>query len=185
MQLKTFIVICIVVVLLLGGGIALWLMLQPSPAVPPQQNEVTPGAINNQTSVTVPSSGGQTSTQDQTPPNIDQAYAVLFEQLLAQKVPFVTVSSAAGETASIYALYANDIADSKRDYPGYAEHAIQVALVDLNEDNTPEALVLVDLPGYCGTAGCSFDVYQKSKTGWTKIFTTLTGPNIGISNTIY
>ena len=56
-------------------------------------------------------------------------------------------------------------------------------MVDLNEDGVLEALAFEDLPGYCGTAGCPFDIYKKEKGKWVNILNVLTGENIGVSNT--
>ena len=54
-------------------------------------------------------------------------------------------------------------------------------MTDINGDGVDEALVLENLPGFCGTAGCPFDVYKKQGSQWVKIFSTLVQGNVGLS----
>jgi hypothetical protein len=178
MQPKTIIISAIVVVLL-GGSLLIWWMLGSTPPAPPAQtNQTSTSYTSNQTSVGVPS---QTQSQTKTQVDLDAAYNDLFQKILAQQVTFTPTT--AGGTGSVYALYAQDIADAKKSFPKAFSLSIGIAMVDLDEDGVAEALVLENLPGYCGTAGCPFDIYKKEKGKWVNIFTTLTGENIGISNT--
>lgn len=112
-------------------------------------------------------SGGTTEPVADT--DIETAYDALLEKLLAQRVPFARVSSTEGTEGSVYALYAAAVADAKTSYPD-ADYSIGVAMIDITDDSAPEALVIEDLPGFCGSGGCPFSVYQKSGSEWKEIF---------------
>lgn len=163
------------------GGIA-WYVLKPEPSqtgVLPSQNGT---GFLSQTSVgTTP--GSESQTQSQAPTDFEQAYAQLFQDILAKKIEFAPVNSASGGAeAGVYKLYEADVAQSKSFFPS-GEVSVDVALIDINEDGSPEALIYENLPGFCGSGGCPFDIYQQQQGKWVRLSSFLGGPNIGLSNT--
>jgi len=179
MNTRIIIIVCIVGVLL-GGGLVAWGLLQAIPADSGQTSVGTiPNSPPNSSSVFVPSPSG---SQTDPIPDLDEEYAALYQKILAQKLAFTSVSSSAGEIGSLYALYAADIAEAKKLFPTAASFSISVALVDLNEDGTSEAMVLEDLPGYCGSGGCPLYIYKKEKGVWNLIYEGLSGHFIGMAN---
>ena len=117
-------------------------------------------------------------------PDIQGAYARLFEKILAKKILFARVNSSTGDTGSLYSLYAKDVAEAKKMFPAQSDFSIGVALLDITDDGVAEALVLDDLPGYCGTGGCTLDIYKKQNGKWVSIYNVLAQGEIGLSNTI-
>ena len=93
-------------------------------------------------------------------------------------------STGTGEMGSIYNLYTKDVADSKELFPAQKDFSIGVALLDVTDDGIAEALVFEDLPGYCGTGGCTFDIYKKQNGKWTSVYSALAQGEIGLANTI-
>lgn len=82
-------------------------------------------------------------------------------------------------------MYAGDEQTAKQYDSNPAHVTLEVALVDITGDGIPEAFVYENLPGFCGSAGCALDIYQKEKGKWMKIFNTLaSGDNIGLSNVL-
>lgn len=181
MNFKTLLIVCIVAVVLIGGaGFFMLFMSNGTPATSNGNSQT--GAQNyggsNQTSVTVP------STPKSAPVDIPKEYATLFNTLAAQSISFTTVGAdATGDMAGVYALYSADIAAVKKMFPAATRLTIDVALVDLNEDGTPEALVSENLPGYCGSGGCPLDIYRKVKGKWVALYNTLAAGTVGQSNT--
>lgn len=179
--MNTKIVIGIIVaVLLVGGGVSAFFLLRTSP------QEQSPNTLNtnssntpNSTSVVTP---GQTQVQNEPVIDVGAAYATLFQKLLGTKLEFTQTASSEGEMGSVYALYAKDIADAKKSFPGLSTFPIKIALVDLNKDGVSESLVLEDLPGYCGSGGCPFDIYRKDKGKWVNIYSSLAGLTVGVSS---
>lgn len=143
---------------------------------------VTPGTGTtspNQSSTTTPV---QTAADDLR--GIPLAYDILFKQLPASKADFQTANaSSTGDYKALYALYASDVKLQQKNMP-HSSTDIQVALVDLTGDGTPEAIVNEVLPYFCGTAGCPLDIYKKSGTKWSKVFSTTVGGEIGLGDTI-
>jgi len=173
------IITTLILVLLIIGAVA-WYMLRPQSSTQTNsQNLYSSANTNTQATVSVPS-----QTSQRQAPDIEKAYDTLFQKISAQKVTFTTVNSTSGAMGDVYALYASDIAGSKQLSPKATDFSIQVALTDLNGDGTQEALVYEDLPGYCGLAGCSLDIYQKKQSKWTKISGVFGGGDVGISSTL-
>ncbi len=180
MQYKV-VIISATLFVLLGGFILVWWVSRPNTAAPSTQtNQTSTSYPPNQTSV---ETIAQSQTQAQTAVNIDAAYSALFQKILAQKVVFTQTRTAPEDTSGIYSLYTQDIADAKKSFPAAVNLSVGIAVVDLNEDGASEALVFENLPGTCGTAGCPLDIYKKEKEKWVNVFSTLTGENVGISNT--
>lgn len=183
-SLKIILVVLIVVVVL-GGGAGLWYFSQLQSSV--QTNTQTgSNGLPDTPGVNTGGSSSQIGSQTTAPSGIDfeQVYAALFQKLNAQKIAFTAVSaSSTGNVADIYALYKADVAESMQLSPGETDFSIQVAAVDLNADGTPEALVYEDLPGFCGTGGCTLDIYQLQKSKWVKVSSLLAGGDIGLANT--
>lgn len=129
---------------------------------------------------------GATPSQDQGPAAVDQqtVYDALFQKLLARRIVFARTASTADVGGEAYALYATDIASAKAAYPGKKDFSIGVAMVDITGDGVPEALVIDDLPGSCGTAGCPFTIYQKIGTSWKSIFATQLQSEAALANVI-
>ena len=159
----------------------MWFISRSNTAVPPTQTSQTSTSYpSNQTSV---ETTAQSQTQIQTTVDLGAAYSELFQKILAQKVVFTQTRTAHEDTSGVYTLYSQDITDAKKSFPAAVNLSVGIAIADLNEDGVPEALVFENLPGTCGTAGCPFDIYKKEKGKWVNVFSTLTGENIGISNT--
>jgi len=180
MQFKVLIISTTLFVLL-GGFILVWWMSRPNTPAPSAQINQTPTSYpSNQTSV---ETAAQNQTQAQTAVDLNTAYNTLFQKILAQKIVFTQVRAASEDTSGIYSLYTQNIADTKKSFPAAVNLSVGIAITDLNEDKISEALVFENLPGTCGTAGCPFDIYRKENGKWVNIFSTLTGENVGISNT--
>ena len=166
---------------LLGGFFLVFWMSRPNTDAPSTQINQTPTSYpSNQTSV---ETAAQDQTQAQTAVDLNAAYNTLFQKIVAQKIVFTQVRAASEDTSGAYALYSQDIEDAKKSFPSAFGLSIGVNVTDLNEDAVSEVLVFENLPGACGTAGCPFDIYKKEKGKLVTIFSTLTGENIGISNT--
>lgn len=176
-------IIIVLILLVAVGGAAGWYLLQPHSS-PQSGIQTSYNGGSNTTETNVTTSSSQSQTQTQALPDVEQAYQNIFKQLSATEIVFTTVdASTTGPAANIYALYAGDIAQSKKLYPATADFSIQVAAVDLNQDGTAEALVYENLPGFCGAGGCELDIYQDEAGKWTKISSMLADGDIGLSNT--
>lgn len=172
-------------VLLLLGVFLLCLVgwwLWPSDTVKPGQT--TPDGIQFQSQYTVsPTQSGSQTTATVQSPDIAAAFASLFSTLGATGVAMTKVdSSASGDSAAVYALYAGDVAISKGMFPKETSYTMHMAFVDLNEDGVSEAIVYENLPGFCGVLGCPFDIYQKQAGMWSKIFSTIVQGEVGLLN---
>ncbi len=180
MQYKALI-ISATLFILLGGLILVWWMSKPSTITPSAQiSQTSTSYPSNQTSV---ETTAQNKTQAQTALDLNTAYNALFQKILAQKIVFAQTRTASEDASGIYTLYSQDIADAKKSFPAAVNLSVGIAVTDLNEDGVLEVLVFENLPGACGTAGCPFDIYKKEKGKWVNIFSSLTGEDIGISNT--
>ncbi len=59
-----------------------------------------------------------------------------------------------------------------------------VAYVDLNSDNSNDAIVLLQSMDWCGSGGCTMLIFENSKKGYQLISkSTVTNPPIRITNT--
>lgn len=179
-------IILIVAGVLAVIGFVIWLFIRPSPAQEPVQ---TPSAQNEPQG----SFGSQPRAQTPTAPvqspageaivDIEKEYERLFGQLSLQRVNFMSVDSTQGEAGSVYALYEADVADARASFSALSSYPISVSLTDLDGDGTAEAIVVEDLPGYCGTAGCPVEVYRREGNSWSLLFSTLAGKTVGITST--
>ncbi len=180
MNYRILIAIAIISVLLVGGMVYL---LMPKQVAQPPSTNVPSGSDSGsfyQPSNTT-NTGGQPSNEQTPDTALEQQgmYDELFKKLLAQRVVFTRVSS--GE---VYALYASDVADAKSAYPGRTDYSMAIAMLDITDDGIAEALVLNDLPGSCGPAGCPFAIYQKSGAAWSPIFYAQIQSELGLANVI-
>lgn len=178
MRPNSLIIIAIVILMLLGGSFLVWwFFISSPPPVPEQTNR--PVSSYGQTSVTLPIPG----QQGESIVNLDAEYDDLFQKLTVRKIAFTFINSSL-DAEGLYELYAQDIAETKKSFPAASDFVIGVALLDLNDDGSSEALVFESLPGICGTAGCPLDVYKKENDKWKNLFSVPTGAgeNIGISN---
>jgi len=149
------------------------------------QNGVYYSGGDNQTTITSQSTWVQPQTQIQAFPDIKAAYQTLFPQILGTEVPFVPATAAStGDLKILYALYSDDVEAEQKAYPSVGEFAVDIALVDITDDGVPEALVYENLPTYCGSGGCTLDVYKKASGKWTNIYSTIVGGEVGLSNTL-
>jgi hypothetical protein len=172
--------LCGVLVIIGIVGAALYLQ-EPAASEPVVQAPAT----TTPTSQTLPPARPVTTlpatTTTQTPPSgaIDPAkeYDNLFEASGATKLSFSLVT-----TGEVYALYAEDIAQAKKTASSSDGYALNVAMLDLNGDKVQEAIVYEDLPGYCGSGGCSIEVWQKTGTTWNNIFKGLGYETIGVTD---
>jgi hypothetical protein len=173
---KIFIASAMIVVIA-GGALVWWLFFQPT--------SQTPGQTQNQsgTQPFTDNGTGQT-TPTATPSSIAKAYARLFQKLGAQNVSFSTVSAVGGDTGNLYGFYKQDVDQSKKLFPKLTDVSIQIGLVDLNGDASVEALVMDTLPIACGTAGCSFDIYQKQNGSWSLLYSSLAQGQVGVASTV-
>jgi hypothetical protein len=181
--------IIVIAVIALIAFVGVLFMLQPadtkSPATqPPVGSGSNLGGYYGTVTATnsggsTPGQGGVTADQGVSTVDLQGAYNSLFEKLLARRVNFARVSS-----GDIYALYAGEVAQSKGWYPDAADLSIGVAMEDVTDDGVPEALVLDDLPGSCGVAGCPFTIYQKTRTAWKGIFSAQIQSELGLANAI-
>lgn len=182
--LATKILAIAIAVVVVAVGIA-WFVLSPKATPTTNPNTTDPNStFNGRSTVGVSSQPGQ-GTQGQTLQDYDKAYDTLYRALLGQRVAFIRVDQASqGAEGEIYKLYASDFALNKEIFPKLNETAIDVAMVDLNQDGAPEALVYETMMSFCGTGGCTFDIYQKRNGIWVKVFTTLAGAEIATANVI-
>jgi hypothetical protein len=151
----------------------------------PDNSPITPSGSNT-TSVTATSdaSSSPISSSPIQPAKTEQAYQGIFTQLGATKITFQSVTaSSTGDSKALYSLYAADI-KAQRTADAAADTALDMAFVDLTGDGAPEALVYEDLPYFCGTDGCALDIYKKSGTKWSKIYSTFVSGDVGATNTI-
>jgi len=179
----------IVAVVIVGGGLLWWLYsLTPQDvgsAGQAVQNGVYYSGADNQSTVTTPIIDDQTQTQTTDFPDIRAAYQTLFPQILGTEVAFTQAGAAStGDLKSLYAFYANNVEEEEKAYPTAGPLVIDIALIDLTEDGTPEAIVFESLPDYCGSGGCMLEIYKKTSGVWTKIFSSIGGGEVGLSNTI-
>jgi len=177
--------------LVIAGGLAIWFFVfmpkASSPSQPGQTTQNNNGGIDNSSTVTVPNdtTAQPSSTAQQPPADINAAYAALFPQILGTEAQFVdATATSTGDLGKLYALYAADVAADKKAYPQNPPFPIEVALVDLTDDGTPEAIVYENLPSFCGTGGCTLDIYKKTGSTWAKVFSTSGGGVVGLSNTL-
>ena len=178
----------IAAVILIGGGLLWWYVASTgqigTPTIQTQTTQSSSGT-NNQTTVTTQGVPTQTTTQtQQVPIDINAAYAALFPQILGTQVAFVqATATSTGDMGALYKLYTSNIAANQKMYPNSAS-SIDIALVDLTEDSKPEAIVYENLLSFCGSGGCTIDVYKKVGNTWTNIFSTAGGGVVGLSNTL-
>ncbi len=162
-----------------GGGVIAYLLLMApagSPtgtSTPAQQTPsgqgtgITPGNNNTQATVT----NEPTTTLDV---NTEAEFAKTLSTLSATRIQFTAVTSASSSAmGELYDLYKNEITSYKKMFPDSPGVTLHIALVDLNGDSVQEGIVYVDPPGYCGSAGCSLDIYKKQGKTWTQIFSTV------------
>lgn len=183
------IIVGLIVVVVIGGAAAIAFFLLSGRPVDTTgtDSQTQSGTVSdNQTTVTNSSSSQASSqTQSQPPVDISGAYANLFTQLLAKPLVFEQANaSSTGDLKSIYAFYAEDIAGEISHRPSGGPYSIDVALVDITNDDIAEALVYENLVDFCGSGGCPFDMYQKKSGKWTKIYSNLVGGDIGVSNVL-
>ena len=189
-NLYKIIVAFIVVLFVIGVGIAVWVLISiPHTAAPSNPSQTTQGGgLNGQNTVTVSGTQGQESAQTQaasTSPDINAAYATLFPQILGTEAVFVqATATSTGDLGNIYKLYAADVAADQKAYPKDAPFSVDVALTDLTNDGKPEAIVYENLLDFCGSGGCTLDIYQKTGNNWHKIFSTVGAGVVGLSNTL-
>ena len=170
----------------LAYGFITW-SSKPNSTTNPDNPSFTGGLYQTQTSVTNPTAGGANIQQDPVvsatiTQNSD--YNKLFAKLLAQRVVFSRVSAGGGDTDEIYKMYAAQLAEAKAAYPNNKNGSFGVAMVDITDDGVAEALVLEDMPGNCGTAGCPFVIYKKAGAVWTPILQTQVQYEVGLGNAI-
>ncbi|OGC84702.1 hypothetical protein A3F55_02450 [Candidatus Adlerbacteria bacterium RIFCSPHIGHO2_12_FULL_53_18] len=180
MQIKTLSILIAVVALLGLGGVGVWYLLQESDNTPVElggQNQSISTNPDYTQTVTVPVSSQGAEIDP------DMSYASVFATLGAKRLAFSNVATSTGGSGDLYALYKVEFEDYKKFYPTAPEPIIGVALQDLDGDGTTEAFVRLDMPGYCGTAGCPVDIHKKNGTKWQLIFTTLTYEWVGILST--
>jgi hypothetical protein len=172
-----------VTVVLFVIGFFVWLLIRPPSASAPPTTQGVPssnqnsGGGNSQTTIVTPPS--QTSAL----PDPQQEYRKLLANFAAQEVQFSRVdSSTTGELSSVYGMYEADIATYKSLFPGQTDLSIGISSTDLNGDGVAEAIVRLDLPGYCGTAGCTLDVLQKDGVTWKNVLSVLAQGAVGVGN---
>ena len=162
-------------------GVYLLLLRPTGPSSPSEFGTFPSGTQGGGSAQTEVATSAQTPA---TAADVEQEYERLLEKLSAKRINFVSVDSTAGELGSVYALYATDIKVARQLFPAAKEFPISIALVDLNYDGVEEAVVFEDLPGFCGSGGCTFDVYRKEKGKWVNIFSAVAGENAAISTVV-
>lgn len=171
------------VVVLGVAGVAYWMLSGKQAQTPAgqQQNNSNLGGYYDTVSNGQGGSQASSSTQGQGAALVDPmvAYIDMFTKLAAKRVSFARTSS-----GDIYALFAKDVTQSKAWYPAAKDFSIGVAMEDVTDDGVAEALVLDDLPGSCGVAGCPFTIYQKSAAGWKAVFSAQVQSEVGLGNVI-
>jgi hypothetical protein len=163
------------------GVFILWALLgQKGPSSDTTTPSPTGGFTGvSQVAVTIPNGEAEARTQ-----KIGQSYSEFFSELWATKVNFVPVTNGSGPAGSVYAMYAADITESQKSFPQEKTFSINIALVDVTDDDVVDAIVYNTLPGACGSAGCPLTIYKKDKNNWVNIFNAQTVGEIGLSNTI-
>ncbi len=176
------ILIIAIVSVLVVAGLVYWLWPSSSPQTPNGQMSGNSNLGGYHDTVSVDGSGGPAgSASGTTGTEVDPqvAYKTLFEKLLARRVVFARVNS-----GDVYALYTGDVAKAKEWYPNQIDFTLGIVMVDITDDGVAEALVLDDLPGSCGAAGCPFTIYQKVGSTWKSIFATQIQSELGLANVI-
>jgi hypothetical protein len=182
---KFTVILLAVTGVLVAIGFVIWLIIRPQPAQEPVQVPVQnapPSNSGSQTQVQTPAVPSQPPAEE-TSVNLDEEYQRLFDRLGAQRLIFARVDSTQGDAGGVYALYEADVADARASFPELGSYPISVALTDLGGDSALEAVVIEDLPGYCGTAGCPVDIYRREGNAWTLVFSSLVGEIVGVSST--
>ena len=175
MNIQTAIWFIVVVILVVMLGLGAW-FIWPGDQTPSESTvQDVPISGNFTQSVTVPSPSGTI--------NPAQEYARVFAALSATSLTFTKVASATGNLGDVYALYTDEIAQYKQLFPTAGTAELSISSTDLNSDNVQEAVVLVDMPGYCGSGGCPLDIYQKRDSVWQLVFTTLAYDLVGVMST--
>jgi hypothetical protein len=172
---KILISICITT-LLIGAGFLWWIFAATQPAPSASQNKPSSTTSNIYTQNTSGVTVFNQPTTETPSISLEEEYAKLYTKILAKQISFISVDSIVGEAGGVYALFADDIVEAKAAFPAAKRFSLSIALIDINGDKTAEALVLEDLPGYCGTTGCPFYIYKKDKGRWSLLFDTLTSP---------
>ncbi len=180
MNIKQIVSIVIAIFIAIGIGIGVYLFFVLK-GLPSQQAPVTNTQnTSGDTSVNIPNPTQVQSGTVQSQQQIDAAYVTLFGKIGAQKVKFNSVSSSAGESGAVYALYSADIAAARKMFPKLTSFPMNIALIDLNGDAVNEAVVWENLPGLCGSAGCPLELYTKVGGKWSQIYTGFSGSNVGL-----
>jgi hypothetical protein len=180
-QIITILIALLIVVLIIGAGVFLWMFLHPAPIA--QTNNTgtgsqTPIGGTNPTQVVPSNTSNQTPTADPV-----KEFDVFVSTMGAKRLALAPVSTTTGTFGDIYKLYVGDIALSKKIQPGAVMFTIHAGSIDLNGDGVGEVVVYDDMPGLCGSGGCTIDVYKKKGSGWENILTTLGYEGVAVSNT--
>lgn len=176
MNYKTLTIAGIISIIVVGA-IVYWVW-PSTPTLPGAQTPVGSNLSGYYDTVSPTNPGGTTSGQTAAV-DLEAAYAAMFQKLLAHRVVFARVSS-----GDVYALYENDVAQSREWYPSKTDFSIGVAMEDITDDGVAEALVLDDLPGSCGAAGCPLTIYQKKGAAWESVFASQIQSEVGLANVI-
>ncbi|MEK7612814.1 MAG: hypothetical protein AAB449_01550 [Patescibacteria group bacterium] len=157
------------------GSLVLW-FIWPDSFIP---RTITQSFSGEEQSDTAPVAAAPIPTIDS-----DALYAALFAKLGATKVDFAQISSANNnQYSSVFALYAQDVADYKKLFPQSPSPALGIAFKDLNGDVVSDAIVYENLSGIaCGSAGCAVEVYRKQGNTWNNILSTLGSDIVGVAD---
>lgn len=201
MQTQKLIIIAIAVlgVLLVGVvGVGIWLRMQAAPETPGTNNPLgsggtnepstnTPGGTNTPVGGTSTTTTGGTQTggtnTTTTIPVGQSEFSKLFSSLGITKLTLQLVGTTEGQFGAVYALYAGDLAVAKKMQPNAAGYPIHVAAADLGGDSASEVVVFEDMPGLCGSGGCSIEVFKKDGSSYVPILSTLGYEFIGTGST--
>jgi hypothetical protein len=175
------IVIALIIALLGVGVFTIWL-LKTSPQQSSSQEEPTVSTGGTTSINSNPTASGVTNAPAE--PDPKKSYDTLFKSLGAVRLGYELVGSEEGHFGDVYKLYASDIALSKKVFPNATSFTIEVGSVDLDGDGINEIVVYENLPGMCGTGGCTIDVYKKHNTLYENILSTLGFETVGVSTGI-
>jgi hypothetical protein len=144
----------------------------PAQQSPQGGSVIVPIVVTTTPAATTTQTQGQSSSAIQVA-SVEEARQNLLTQLQAREIIFDAVNGSTGSFAAVYKLYAGDIAAAKKSFPKAKDFSLHMASVDINDDGTAEVLVYEDLPGFCGTAGCPFEIYQNTSNTWKLVFSHL------------
>lgn len=184
--MQRYITITIVIlVALMAAGFAGWFFVLPESSPTPTGGSQVPIVPGGPTTVLVdtPPQSSSGNSQPQSPqevvvPDTDSAFNSLFIKLGANRLSFEALPAAS--YPQLYVAYQSEFALYKKLYPEQPTPTLNGTEIDLNNDGAKEVMVVLNFPGFCGTAGCPLDVYRSKTNTNTPLLTTVAFEAVGV-----